>query len=50
MFPIPHLTFSKDFYILWIFNDVEPNISPPFIFMCISPPQFKLSLNVTPGF
>lgn len=49
MFPIPHLTFSKDFYILWIFNNVVSNISP-LIFMCISTPQFKLSSNVTPGF
>ena len=30
MFPVPHLTFSKDFYILWIFNNVESNIPPPY--------------------
>lgn len=30
MFPIPHLTFFKRFCILWIFNYVESNISPPY--------------------
>ena len=37
MFLIPHLTFSKDFHILWVFNNVESNI-PPLIFMLISLP------------